>query len=489
MVTDQQVKKFLQLRKQGNSIALSALKSGMTEKTARKYLYTGLLPSQSKIPHTWKTRADPFAEVWSEVQALLEREPKLEAKTLFEELQMRYPERFEEGQLRTLQRRVKSWRVEHGHHKEVFFEQVHYPGELCESDFTWMNELEITIGKQHFEHLLYHFTLTYSNWEYAQICYSESFESLSEGLMQALKELGGVPKIHQTDNLSAAVQIGKGEFQKKYAELLSHLGLNGRKTNRYSGNENGDVEQSHHRLKRAVEQALLLRGSKDFVSMTEYEQFLQAIVTKRNSKRQEKLAQDRKALNPLPESRWQSCSRLQIKVSKSSTIRVNHKVYSVSSRLIGERVDIYLYSGHLEVWYGQKKLETLPRIQGSKKVQIQYRHVIDWLVRKPGAFENYRYQSEFFPTTRFRMAYDELRHCQRGVKTYLEILHMAAFEGESKIDQILKFLLEESCPITVSEVRSLLHEVLPSVTEIQVDAVDLVHYDTLLKEQTWQKQH
>jgi transposase len=489
MVTDPQVKKLLHYRQLGYSIAASAQKSGMTEKTARKYLHTGLLPSKNKIPHRWRTREDPFVDVWPEMKQQLSREPGLEAKTLFEDLQERYPGRFSEGQLRTLQRRVKAWRLEHGQSKEVYFEQNHPPGKQCQSDFTHMNSLEITLQNQPFKHLLYHFNLTYSNWEYVRICYSESFESLAEGLSHALNELGAVPEIHQTDNLSAAIQIGKSDFQKKYAELLQHFGLKGRKTNPYSGNENGDVEQSHHRFKRAVDQALLLRGSRNFDSMTDYETFLNSLLVKRNGKRQDKWFHEKQQMKPLPEGNWQSCSHVRVRVTKSSTIRVHRNVYSVNSRLIGEQVDVYLYSRHLEIWYGQKKLDTLPRLQGSRQAMINYRHVIDWLVRKPGAFENYRYQSQFFPTTHFRMAYDELCQGQRGVKTYLEILHLAAFEGESKVDQILSFLLQNACPLTLAEVKGLLQTELPALTEINVDPVNLIHYDHLFKEPLWQTQH
>jgi len=188
------------------TLSLAAAKAGMDEKTARKYRRSGQLPSEIQTPHTWRTRSDPFGEVWDEVVRLLEVNPGLQAKTLFEHLQRRYPGRYQDGQLRTLQRRVKVWRATEGPPREVFFPQVHHPGALSQSDFTWLNDLGVTIGGVPFDHLVYHFVLTYSNWETARICFSESFESLSEGLQQALWELGGVPRIHQTDRLSAAIQ-------------------------------------------------------------------------------------------------------------------------------------------------------------------------------------------------------------------------------------------------------------------------------------------
>jgi hypothetical protein len=195
--------------------------------------------------------------------------PGLEAKTLFQALQRQHPGRFADGQLRTLQRRVKQWRAEHGPAKEVFFAQVHEPGRLCASDFTHCTELGVTIAGTPLPHLVYHFVLTYSNWETGTLCFSESLESLSEGLQNALWELGGVPEVHRTDRLTAAVQPGETGpevFKQRYQALLRHYGLWGQAINARQAHENGDAEQSHHRLKRRLEQELLLRGSRDFPS-------------------------------------------------------------------------------------------------------------------------------------------------------------------------------------------------------------------------------
>jgi len=205
MVTDQQVRRLFKLINEEKTLAVSAAKAGMDEKTARKYRDLGRLPSELKRDHDWRTRPDPFADVWDGVQELLEANPGLEAKTLFEWLQNEHPGRFQDGQLRTLQRHVKHWRAAAGPGKEVYFQQRHEPGKLCQSDFTHMSKLGVTIQGRPFDHLIYHFVLTYSNWEAGTICFSESFESLSEGLQNALWELGVVPLDHQTDRLSTAV--------------------------------------------------------------------------------------------------------------------------------------------------------------------------------------------------------------------------------------------------------------------------------------------
>jgi hypothetical protein len=489
MVTDQQVRRLFKLVQTEKNFGIAAMKAGMDEKTARKYRQLGKLPSELKKPHTWRTRKDPFEDIWHEVKSMLEINPGLEAKTLFEDLQRRNPGRFADGQLRTLQRRVKIWRALEGPSKEVFFTQTHKPGQLGQSDFTHMNRLEITIGGQVFDHLIYHFVLTYSNWETGTICFSESFESLSEGLQNALWELGGVPEKHRTDCMTTAVnKTGHPEeFTRRYKDLLDHYGLKGCKTNPDSPHENGDVEQRHYRFKKAVDQALLLRGSREFADRYEYERFLDQLFKQLNAGRKKRFLQEQAILRRLPERRIESCKKMTITVGPSSTIRVNHNVYSVDSRLIGERIKVRLHMDRLEIWYGQRKIDTLPRLRGEGKHDINYRHVIDSLVRKPGAFEDYRYRDDLFPTSRFRMAYDSLkkRHALRvAAKQYLNILYLAARESETAVDDALRVLIDKNMPISDERVKMLVrsNEPVPTATEIHIPAVDLTGYDQLLQE-------
>jgi len=471
----------------GMKLGLAAAKAGMDEKTARKWRSLGKMPDEVSVEHSWRTREDPFEEVWAGVEEKLRINPGLEAKTLFEDLQRRNPGRFGDGQLRTLQRRVKLWRALEGPPREVYFPQVHKPGELCQSDFTAMNSLGVTIQRQPFEHLLYHFVLTYSNWETGTICFSESFESLSEGLQNALWELGGVPERHRTDRLSAAVQKPDHpeQFTQRYRALLDHYGLQGDKTQAESPNENGDVEQRHYRFKKALEQSLMLRGSRDFASRQDYADFLGKLFAQLNAGRQGRLKEESGVLRRLPIRRLESCKKLWVRVGPSSTIRVNHNVYSVDSRLIDEQIQVRLYAEHLEVYYGQRCLETIPRLRGEGKHRIQYRHIIDWLVRKPGAFENYRYREELFPTHRFRMAYDELkrRHPSRAAKEYLEILHLAARENEAAVDNALRTLLDKELPINFEAVERIVGNPgeIPWTVQIVVAEVDLAAYDALLR--------
>lgn len=491
MVTDNQVRLLMKFYHTERSLYRASAKAGMDEKTARKYLRSGKLPSELKVPHMWRTRKDPFEEVWDDVRFKLEVNPGLEAKTLFEDLQRRFPGRFSDGQLRTFQRRVKRWRALEGPSKEVYFPQFHNPGELCQSDFTWMNDLGVTIQGSLFRHMVYHFVLTYSNWETGTVCFSESFASLSEGLQNALWELGGVPKCHQTDRLTSAVnkECSRDEFTDNYQALLRHYSLDGRKTQACSPHENGDIEQRHYRFKKAVGQSLMLRGSVDFRSREEYILYLRGIFTQLNSGRVQRFQEELKTLRRLPLARTDTCKRQQVKVGPGSTIRVNHNVYSVNSRLIGERVTVRLYAEHLEVWYSQRLTEKMPRLFGEGGHLINYRHVIDRLVRKPGAFENYKYKKDLFPTHRFRMAYDFLkRRCgRRAVKEYLNILNLSAKENETLVDNALQRLIDAEEPLTYKRVenimRSIQNDLQAPVKTVTIRKVKLSDYDSLIQKE------
>src|SRR4051795_4672834 len=489
MVTDQQVRRLFKLSNTEETQEIAASKAGMDVKTARKYLRARRLPGEMKVERHWRTRKDAFEDVWPEVRQQLITNPGLEPKTIFASLQRQYPEQFADGQLRTLQRKIKHWRATEGPAQEVYFVQEHRPGELCESDFTHLTELGVTIGGQEFPHLLYHFVLTYSNWEAGTICFSESFASLSEGLQNALWELGAVPLLHRTDRMTAAINnlTEMADFQKSYESLLRQYGMEGRKIQTGHANENGDVEQRHHRFKRALNQALLLRGSRDFAQVEDYQTFLTDLFRQLNSGRKERLAEEMDVMRPLPERRFDSTRKFRVRVNSGSLIAVERNSYSVNSRLIGEIVEARVFGNYVEVWYGGQKIEQLQRLRGRTQYRVDYRHIIDWLVRKPGAFASYRYREHLFPSSRFRMAHDVLKELtpRRCDRRYLEILEMAARQGEALVDDALRLLLQSDSGRQVIVSAGAFSDFLqrceqaPDITDVHVAEVSLAIFDEL----------
>jgi hypothetical protein len=374
----------------------------------------------------------------------------------------------------------------------VYFAQEHRPGELCESDFTHLTELGILIGGQPFEHMLYHFVLTHSNWEAGTLCFSESFTALSEGMQNALWELGGVPLLHRTDRMTAAINnlTELADFQKSYEALMRHYGMEGRKIQTGQANENGDIEQRHHRFKRGLDQALMLRGGRNFGNVEEYQGFLAKLFDQLNGGRKEKLAQEMEVLRPLPDRRFDSARRVRVRVNSGSLIAVERNSYSVNSRLIGELVEARVFPERIEVWYGGQKVEQLPRLRGRTNYRVDYRHIIDWLVRKPGAFASYRYREHLFPSSQFRKVYDLLKEItpRRCDQRYLEILELAAKEGEARVEDTLRLLLKtETGKHTVvnrDSFREFLErcEQAPDITDVQIADVSLASFDQLFSQ-------
>ena len=487
MKQDGEIRLLLEERRKGTSQKLAAARTGMSERTARKYERAGKLPSQMKAPRTHRTRTNPFLTDWPWVQAQLQRDPALQAKTLFVLLCEAYPGRYQENQLRTLQRHVQAWRAQSGPEREIMFPQEHVPGRMAQSDFTEMNSLGVTIAGTPFEHLVYHLVLTYSNVEAIRICFSESFESLAEGLEACLWQIGGVPQWHRTDNLTAAVRDldrdGRHEFTDNYRGLLNHYGMQPSANTAGCANQNGDVEQSHFRFKTAVDQALRVRGSREFDDRTAYERFLSDLVRSRNLTRTLRFEADRAALRPLPAVPLDFTRELTVRVSRFSLIRVLNNHYSVPSRLIGASVKVRVRSETLELHHGTAHVLTLPRLIGRNQRRIDYRHLIWSLVRKPGAFANYCYREELFPTTVFRRAYDALLEGKPAGadKEYLRLLHLAASTSEAEVECAIGLLLDQQQLPTFDAVRELIVKTTPTqAPAIDKGVIDLSGYDRLI---------
>jgi len=487
MKNDGEIKLLLDERGKGTKQKLAAARAGVCERTARKYEKASKLPSQMKKPRRHRTRADPFVQDWPWVESQITQDPALQVKTLFALLCEAFPGRYQEGQLRTLQRHVQAWRVRHGPEQEVMFPQQHVAGRMAQSDFTSMNSLGVTLGGTAFSHLVYHLVLTYSNVEAARVCFSESFEALAEGLESCLWQIGGVPEVHRTDNLTAAVidldREGRHEFTKNYRALLAHYGMQPSANSAGLAHQNGDVEQSHFRFKDAVDQALRVRGSRDFADRAAYERFIGELIRQRNLTRSQRFAEELPALRPLPATPLDFTRELKVRVSRFSLIRVLLNHYSVPSRLIGASLTVRVRSETLELYHGPVQVLILPRLSGRNRRRIDYRHLIWSLVRKPGAFANYCYREELFPTTTFRRAYDALLEATptKADREYLRLLHLAASTSEAEVEAVIAQLLEAGRTPSFEAVRERACTNQPATApSISKTPVDLSNYDTLI---------
>ena len=364
--TDAQVRNIMRERSKGRTQEQAAVKANLSScKTVRKYERLGKLPGEMKQPRIYRTRTDPFGEDWGEIERMLKEAPELEAKTVFDWLSERSPGKYQEGQLRTLQRRMSNWRVLNGS-ALLTLDQVHWPGEELQTDGTWMSDLEITLLGEPFKHLVIHSVLPYSNWEGGRVVQSESLLAIRLGLQSALVKLGHVPQIHQTDNTTAATHnLGPTQrnksaeergFNTEYLQLLGHYGIEPRTIHVNSPNENGDIESSNGGFKRAAAQHLLLRGSRDFASLEAYEAFLWSIMEKRNAGRQEKLTEELAVMRRLTVEPWPAMRELNIRVGSNGILRVCNNGYTVPSGLKGKRVNVKVLEWQIEVWYANQRV-------------------------------------------------------------------------------------------------------------------------------------
>ncbi len=489
--TDRQVYIAMKERRKGKTQEQAAAKANLkSRQTVARYEKLGQMPSERRQPRQYRTRPDPFAADWPTLVAMLRDAPSLQPKTLFEWLCEQSPGQYQPGQLRTLQRRIAQWKAVHLQ-QLASLPQVRYPGQLMQTDGTAMNELGITLGGQPFPHLFMHSVLPYSNWEWGRVVQSESLAALRLGIQSSLLRLGHVPKIHQTDHASAATrQVGQTEagdekrtFTDGYLSLLNHFGLTASTTHVASPDENGDVEAAHGTLKRALEQHLLLRGSRNFPSLAAYESFLLGILERRNGLRQTALNEELAVMRPLTVPPLETRRRLRVRVAQTSLIRVEGKHYSVPTGLIGRRVNVWVGEWDLEIYLGTELVERLPRLVGQAPSRVNYRHVIDTLLRKPGGFRHYRYRDDLFPTLTFRRAWERLNawHAPRRADIhYLQILKLAATTLECEVETALLLLLEKGERWRAEDVRQLLTAEPPARPQLTTGTVELSVYDALL---------
>jgi transposase InsO family protein len=427
-----------------NTIPIAAAKAGFSPSTAYRLDKDPRLPSQKKVPRG-RRRPDPLAPVWdSEIVPLLQAAPSLRPVALFEEIIRRHPE-LGTGIRRTLERRVRTWRALHGPEQEVIFRQVHEPGRMGLSDFTDMADLAITIAGQPLDHRLYHFRLAYSGFEHAHVVLGgESYVALAEGLQNALWALGGAPREHRSDSLSAAFRNldrdAREDLTRRYDALCTHYGMEPSRNNTGIAHENGAIESVHGHLKKVIADALLLRGSRDFADLSAYRRFVDEVIGRRNARNTPRIAVERAALQELPDRRTADYEDAIVTVTSTSGFVLRKVFYSVPSRLIGHRLRVRLYDDRLEVFLGGTHQMTLPRGRahptGRHGHVVDYRHVIHSLRRKPMALMGLVYRDKLFPRQVYARAFEAMmgklpaRVACRTMVDLLALAHERACEAE-----------------------------------------------------------
>ncbi|MCF6345022.1 MAG: IS21 family transposase [Thiomicrorhabdus sp.] len=489
-ITQQQVKLYMSYRK-NNSQVKSAAKVGISERSARR-IEKGERQSQHQ-PRKYRTRKDPFNGLFEKhLVPLLKLNPELQPITLLDVLADKAPDQFDASHLRTLQRRVKRWRVQEGPEQEVIFLQHHTPGDMGISDYTWMNKLNITLNGNEFKHKIYHYRLVYSGWTYVQITLGgESFESLSSGLQNAFWRSGGVPVSHRTDSLSAAFKnhSEKTLLTERYAKLCKYYGVSATRNNKGVAHENGAIESAHGHLKRKIDQQLMLRGHRDFSNLADYETFINLIVAKINRQCKTRFEQEKPHLQALPNRRTNDFSDLHVKVSSSSTITVKRVLYTVPSRLVGAALLIHIYDDRLALFHGHEVTLTLPRLyaQGSIRVRcIDYRHVIHSLAKKPNAFRNSLLRDDLIPDGDFTLIWQQLMQdglCDIDCRYMVDLLVLADnYDCESALGRYVLTALEQGSRLSIKQCRDVFGPDNIEIPWLVSQQHSLTSYDCLIGE-------
>ena len=490
-INDHQVRLFMTNRS-SDPVALAAAKAGFSPATGYRLLADPRLPSQRPTTRE-RRRPDPLLGIFDElVVPMLEAAPGLRPVAIYEELRRRHPDKGF-GSRRTLERRIRQWRALNGQAREVIFRQVHEPGRLGLSDFTCLNDRKVTIAGKPLDHLLYHFRLPCGGFEHGHVILGgESFVALAEGLQNALWSAGGAPRLHRTDSLSAAFRNldaqARADLTSRYDALCAHYGMEPTRNNTGIAHENGSIESAHGHVKARVEDALLLRGNRDFASLADYRRFIDEVVTARNRRHAPGIDAERKWLQPLPRNRTLDYEDVLVSVTSSSGFVLRKVFYTVPSRLIGHRLRVRLYDDRLDVLLGSTWLMTLPRgrseASGKHGHVVDYRHIIHALRRKPMALMGLVYRDTLFPRDAYRRMFHHLldigteKDACRLTVELLAIAHERACEAE--LAQLLDDDLAARRVPCLANVRRRFTPDAARLPVVSVQLAPLSTYDALL---------
>jgi transposase InsO family protein len=490
-VTDHQMRLYMTFR-QTDGPAISAAKASISTATAYRFERDHRLPSSRETPRG-RRRPDPLACFFdAEVVPMLTAAPELRAVAIFEEMQRRHPD-LAAGARRTLERRIRAWRAIHGADREVIFRQVQEPGRMGLSDFTDMADLGVSIAGGRLDHRLYHFRLAYSGFEHAHVILGgESYVALAEGLQNALWALGGAPREHRSDSLSAAFrnldQDARADLTRRYEALCAHFGMQPSRNNRGVAHENGAIESSHGHLKQAVRDALLMRGIADFDDLAGYRRFIDEIVSRKNAHHAKRIAAERPALQPLPGQRTCDHEETIVTVTASGGFTLKKVFYTVPSRLIGHRLRVRLYDDRLDVFIGATLLVTLARgrasVAGKHAHVVDYRHVIHALRRKPMALLHLVYRDQLFPRDAYRLTFDRLLEKlpeKSACRLMVDLLALAHERGcEADLATLLAADLAAAQLPDIAALRTRFAPDPAILPEVVVHLTPLIAYEALL---------
>ena len=489
-INDHQMRLYMKSRLTENK-PTAAAQAAISLKTAYRIERDPRLPSQKSAPRG-RRRPDPLLAIFdAEIVPMLQAAPGLRPIAIFEEMQRRHPQ-LPEGVRRTMERRIRQWRALNGQDREVIFRQVQEPGRMGLSDFTEMGDLDVRVGGEALDHRLYHFRLACSGFEHVHVILGgESYVALAEGLQNALWALGGAPREHRSDSLSAAFRNldrdAREDLTRRYDALCTHYRMEPTRNSRGVAHENGAIESPHGHLKHAIRDALLMRGTAEFENLGVYRSFLDEIIGRKNARNRQRIDAERAVLQALPDNRTADYEQALVYVSSSGGFVLRKVFYTVPSRLIRHRPRAHLFDDRVELLVGGTHVLTLnrgrPGRNGKHGHVVDYRHVIHALRRKPMALLNLVYRDQLWPREAYRHMFDHL--CERlseraACKLMVELLSLA--HERACEAQLAAVLTEDLAADRLPDLKVLRERFAPdlaSLPEVSVPLAPLHLYDAL----------
>jgi transposase InsO family protein len=489
-INDHQMRLYMKSRLTEKKPAAAA-QASMSLASAYRIENDTRLPSQKPLLRG-RRRPDPLVSIFDpEIVPMLQAKPGLRPIAIFEEMQRRHPE-LPQSVRRTVERRIRQWRALNGEDREVIFRQVQEPGRMGLSDFTEMGDLAVCVSGVELDHRLYHFRLACSGFEHVHVILGgESYVALAEGLQNALWALGGAPREHRSDSLSAAFRNldreAREDLTSRYDALCAHYRMEPTRNNRGVAHENGAIESPHGHLKHSIRDALLMRGTMDFEDLGAYRSFLDEIVGRKNARNIKRIDAERPRLQGLPDTRTADYEEELVYVTGSGGFVLRKVFYTVPSRLIRHRLRARLYDDRVELFVGGTRVLSLVRGRAGRDGKhghvIDYRHVIHALRRKPMALLNLVYREQLWPREAYRHMFDYL--CDRvsersACKLMVELLSLAhdrACEG-----QLAAILTEDLAARRLPDLKELRARFAPdlaSLPQVCVQLTPLSHYEAL----------
>jgi len=489
-INDHQMRLYMKSRLT-ESMPAAAAQAAMSLASAYRIESDTRLPSQKALPRG-RRRPDPLVSIFdSEIVPMLQATPGLRPIGIFEEMQRRHPE-LPDRVRRTLERCIRQWRALNGQDREVIFRQVQEPGRMGLSDFTEMGDLAVRVSGVELDHRLYHFRLACSGFEHVHVILGgESYVALAEGLQNALWALGGAPREHRSDSLSAAFcnldRDAREDLTSRYDALCAHYRMEPTRNNRGVAHENGGIESPHGHLKHSIRDALLMRGAMDFEDLGAYRSFLDEIIGRKNARNIKRIDAERPLLQSLPDTRTADYEEELVYVTSSCGFVLRKVFYTVPSRLIRHRLRARLYDDRVELFVGGTRVLSLvrgrPGRDGKHGHVVDYHHVIHALRRKPMALLNLVYRDQLWPREAYRHMFDYL--CDRlsdrsACKLMVELLSLAHDRAcEAQLAVILTEDLAARRLPDLKELRTRFAPDLASLPQVCVQLTPLSLYEAL----------